>query len=77
MAGNTKDQHESYQQKNQIQNTPLSPIIDGYVNTLNSENIIGGFVTSTQKERAKSPSVLPAQIKKSIIAKILDIISLI
>lgn len=42
---------------------PLSPVIDNYKNPLNSENIRGGFMTSTPmptmtSKRPCSPSIL-------------------
>lgn len=42
-----------------MNNAPLSPIIDGYENPLNSEGVTQGFITSTPvNRRCKSPSVL-------------------
>lgn len=45
-------------------NAPLSPIVDGYINSMNSPNVNEGFITSTplEKENKKSPSILQKRV---------------
>lgn len=45
-------------------NAPLSPIVDGYANSMNSPNVEEGFITSTPsgKENKKSPSILRKRV---------------